>query len=305
MYQIIQKVVGAIALMMLMLTSPVWADFYVIPVHKKIKNVVTVAKSGGQYTDVKAAIDSIMDAGATNPYLVYIGPGIYDVNGIITLKPYVSVMGSGTETTMLRALSGKVNTDSRDSSAVIVGANHSAISQLSIENWGGNSTYSIGIYLYNTSMQLDAVDVETWGGNTNYALYGYSTQSKITHSTFKASGGGMNAGIFIEYSSPTIVNVSTTAGNGPVCHGILNENSSSTLNNVTAYAYNGNISHGIHNFSSTGSIIRNCTFKAAGTTNDIYGAYGGKISFSTMIGGYFGTTCTFCVDENGADMSSN
>lgn len=69
-----------------------------IPAVHKMKNVVTIAKSGGRFTDVRAAIDSITDDGIHNQYLVLIGPGEYTVTNPIQLKPYVTVMGSG-ETT--------------------------------------------------------------------------------------------------------------------------------------------------------------------------------------------------------------
>ena len=39
------------------------------------QNVVVVAKSGGDYSSVQAAIDSISDAAASNPYLVWVAQG--------------------------------------------------------------------------------------------------------------------------------------------------------------------------------------------------------------------------------------
>ena len=39
------------------------------------QNVVIVAKSGGDYSSVQAAIDSISDAAASNPYLVWVAQG--------------------------------------------------------------------------------------------------------------------------------------------------------------------------------------------------------------------------------------
>ena len=40
------------------------------------QNVVTVAQSGGDYTSIQAAIDSITDATAANSYLVWVAPDV-------------------------------------------------------------------------------------------------------------------------------------------------------------------------------------------------------------------------------------
>lgn len=53
---------------------------------------ITVAKSGGDYTSIKSAIDSITDASGSKPYTVYVYPGFY-MEDPITLKQYVAVEG--------------------------------------------------------------------------------------------------------------------------------------------------------------------------------------------------------------------
>jgi hypothetical protein len=60
-----------------------------------IAQVVTVAKSGGDFTSVKDALASITDASASKPYVIYVYPGVY-VEDPITLKAYVNVHGCGT-----------------------------------------------------------------------------------------------------------------------------------------------------------------------------------------------------------------
>ena len=76
--------------------NPVLADFYVISVPaNSLKNVVTVAKGKGQFTDPVAAVNSISDASVDNPYLVVIGPGVYTLTQTLVMKEYVDIEGSG------------------------------------------------------------------------------------------------------------------------------------------------------------------------------------------------------------------
>lgn len=54
-----------------------------------IRNVVTVAKSGGDYNSPIGALNSIHDADEDNRYTVVIGPGVYHLSGPLVMKPYV------------------------------------------------------------------------------------------------------------------------------------------------------------------------------------------------------------------------
>ena len=55
------------------------------------QQIVTVAKSGSQFTTIQAAIDSIVDASSSKQYLIKIASGIYTEN--LTGKDYVSLEG--------------------------------------------------------------------------------------------------------------------------------------------------------------------------------------------------------------------
>lgn len=54
--------------------------------------IVTVAKSGGEFTTIQSAIDSITDSSSTKPYTVLVYPGKYTETAIIE-KDYVDLVG--------------------------------------------------------------------------------------------------------------------------------------------------------------------------------------------------------------------
>jgi len=58
------------------------------------QGVVSVAKSGGDYTTIQGAIAGITDASATNVYTILIYSGIYTENIDLTSKPYIHLKGS-------------------------------------------------------------------------------------------------------------------------------------------------------------------------------------------------------------------
>jgi hypothetical protein len=64
------------------------------PVVPQYAQTVTVALSGGDFTSIKDAVDSIVDAAAIKPYLVRVFPGVYAEDPIV-MQPFVDVMGVG------------------------------------------------------------------------------------------------------------------------------------------------------------------------------------------------------------------
>src|SRR5205823_7889565 len=69
-------------------TTPAWAA---LALHEspasQYRNVVVVARSGGDYISVQKALNSITDNSPTNRYLVWVAPGTYTET--VTMKPYV------------------------------------------------------------------------------------------------------------------------------------------------------------------------------------------------------------------------
>lgn len=60
-----------------------------------------VAKSGGDFQTVTAALDTITTASATNRYVIKIAPGTYNEPAGIVLKNYVDMEGSGQTNTVI------------------------------------------------------------------------------------------------------------------------------------------------------------------------------------------------------------
>jgi pectin methylesterase-like acyl-CoA thioesterase len=161
---------------------------------QRLKHVVTVSAQGGDFTDPVAAVNSIQDATAARPYLVQIEPGVYTLTRTLVMKPFVTVAGSGRDTT---TLTGAISTNSYDAaSALVSGADNAALLDLTVENTGGGGV-SIGLYNNRTSPAIQNVAVTASGGRFSYGVYNeYPSSPVMTDVTAKASGGNYNYGVF-------------------------------------------------------------------------------------------------------------
>ena len=103
--------------------------------------------------DIQGVIDDITDEAADNPYLIKLGAGEYTITSSIQMARFISIIGAGEKATKLKgAISGGNVSDPVE---VITTAEDVSLSNLSVENSGGLSTYSIAIRIKNTSPVIE------------------------------------------------------------------------------------------------------------------------------------------------------
>jgi hypothetical protein len=202
--------------------------------------VVIVAKSGGDYTSIQAALDSISDASLTNPYLVWVAPGW--ITETITMKPYVDIEGAGQNVTKITYHGSATNT-----TGTVVTANNAELRSLTVENTGG-AAYAIAIFNSGTSPRLtDITAVASGDGNISAAVFSNAAASpSIRNATLMTSGAGFNHYTLYSVGSvtPTVSNSTITAAGGATTnYGVASAANSTTtiyssiLRGTTAAVY--------------------------------------------------------------------
>ena len=170
-------------------------------------------------------INGITDNSATNPYLIKLGPGIYDIGtSSLQMKQYVDIEGSGENTTKI---TGSVTYSFfPPANGTINGASNAELRFLTVENTGV--------------------------GGFTVALFNSSASPSILHVTARALGGTQdNYGVYNTSSSPVMTNVTADGLGGAASHGIRNVSSSPVMTNVTASGSGGGLMNwGVYSSSS-------------------------------------------------------
>ena len=183
-----------------------------------LKNTLIVAQSGGQYTSINSALSSITNARSDNPYLIWVGPGVYTET--FTLPSYVHLLGAGQEVTIIRhnrylnAGGGTINL-----------AAHSSLRDLTVENYGGGSgNIYTAIYATNgiTDTLVQNVTARATGSAGNKQtiyVYGARTDTILKDVTAQARGAGDNYALVIENGAHARVDsgVYTALGGDNAC----------------------------------------------------------------------------------------
>jgi hypothetical protein len=253
----------------------------------KYGKVAIVAQSGGDYPNPYAAmLDSDNWCGIaseTNPCLVKIMPGVYDVGGnSVQMKNYIDIEGSGENTTKIK---GNI---SANDSGVVRGANFAELRFITVENTGGGGYDAIAMYNYQNSPKItNATLIARNGGRHSTALYitswsvpiltnvtleGYNAPAHchgvysislcnphLTNVKIKSSGCNLNYGIETEsYVLATVTHseIEVTGAENSWAIGVLTKNSSALkMENTSVESKSGSLNIGVQNGNDGGSVI--------------------------------------------------
>jgi hypothetical protein len=244
----------------------------------KYAQTVVVAKSGGDFTSVQAALDSITDASASKHYLVWVGPGTY--NERVQMKSFVDIEGAGELATRITASGG---TGFSANSSTVSGANDAELRYLTVENTG-SGTDAMAIFNASASPRLSNVTATSAGATDNRGVVNASSSPTMVDVTATASGGNSAFGVANSGSSfPTMTDVTAKGSGSDYNVGINNAGSSPTMTDVSAKAVGGSFARGMENSSSSPKMT-NVSVTASGGSTENTGVYNYLHSSPTING---------------------
>ena len=233
----------------------------------KPSNTLIVAKSGGDFNTITAALDSITAASDTNRYLVKVMPGVYTET--LWMKAYVDIEGSGELATKITYW-GFNDT----ANGTLRGVNNAEVRFLTVANTGqAGSGNAIAIYNGVASPRLTHITVSAAGGASNYGVYNSNSSPAMTNVIANATGGANSYGVYNNFSSaPAMTNVTASVSGGTNNYGVYNTNASAAvMTNVTASGSGGTNSYGVYNLSSAPAMTNVAASASDGDNN--YGVY--------------------------------
>jgi hypothetical protein len=237
---------------------------------QQVDHVVVVAKSGGDYTMIQGAIDSIADNGPESVYLVWVGPGTYSET--VTMKPYVHVQGAGQDVTVISATAGLAGGSPSIPDAVLLMAEHVTLRDLGVTLTCGFSDRQAAIRVEDVATDTVIADVAvrtTPGGYYVFGIYNYDASPLIQHVSIVVETTDHTAyGIYNDDSSPTIRDATVACkGNSWSSYAIYSSHSSPIIQDAFITAEADSWGRGVHNLESS-PIIQNSTISA--TTFALY-----------------------------------
>jgi hypothetical protein len=137
------------------------------------------------------ALNGIAGNSATDPYLLKIEPGIYDIGATtLTMKTFVDIEGSGENATFIVAARGGASIAA--SAAAINTAASSALRQLTVTNTAPGSAIGIALFSTSASTSVSHVTINSTGAATSSIGVFASTGGTLTMSDVTLTATSIN-----------------------------------------------------------------------------------------------------------------
>jgi hypothetical protein len=226
---------------------------------------------------LRQTVAGIVDASASNPYLVKIEPGIYDLEAhSVFMRPYVDIEGSGEGITTITSALGT-------GSGTVVGVNNSELRYLTVKNTGEPGQQVVAIFSETASPRLSHVTAFASGGSENYGIHTSNGNPVLSYVTSTATGGGQSFGIANYNSVMTVLNSTFGAADAAGFNAgyVTTFGGTNRITSSTITASGGAIAIGMRAYNGTHTLA-NTTVSASGT-GETTGVYiGQKSSTPTM-----------------------
>jgi hypothetical protein len=226
---------------------------------------------------LRQTVAAITDASASNPYLIKIEPGVYNLDAhSLFMLPYVDVEGSGEGVTTITSALGT-------GSGAVVAANNSELRYVTVKNTGEPNQQVVAIFSETASPRLSHVTAIGSGGSENYGIHTSNGAPVLSYVTASASGGGQSFGLVNFNSVMTVLNSSFSAADGAGFNAgyVSTAGGTNRITSSTITASGGAIAIGMRAYNGTHTLA-NTTVSASGT-GETTGVYiGQKSSTPTM-----------------------
>lgn len=237
-----------------------------------VKPVGTPVENG---VALRAALAAVVDAAETNPYLLKIEPGLYNLGtNRLEMKEYVDIEGSGVETTEILSRGS-----ARPDTGTVIGADNAELRFLTVHNDGPGAAYAKAIYNPGVSPRLshirlvaerahtaigahsltmshpimEDVEARAEGTEVGYGLHNVDSYPAMRRTTAISSGATKSFGVYNEgcFAEISMVDVEAIATGVEAVHGVYNVGSNPTMIGVVAEAWRGESNHGLLNDDSS------------------------------------------------------
>jgi hypothetical protein len=159
------------------------------------QNVILVSAGDS----IATALADTSSASAGNPYLVQVGPGVFNEAGnLLTVRPYVHLRGSGENVTFIN-VSRRSGSFSLNQRAALDLKGNGRISNLTLNNTAAGSGVSYGVISSEDGGMIEHAHIKATGsgsGGGNYAVYSNNANITIDSSRLTAYGrSGFNTAV--------------------------------------------------------------------------------------------------------------